>query len=207
MSIFHRYFLLFFYTVACFLIPQDQIRAAQNQPVILTIPAPALHQAIRAMLPLSIEQSGDKFQGTIVVDSISKLAINRNLLSIEGQVSGRNMQMTTNIGGQDILLKLGKLVLPITCDIAVRFDPNKKTLFLTPRFQNPTHGHSSSAKTLLPLLNALGNREYPVQLDALQPLITKIGQETISVQMDPVNIQAGNNKMMLTFQTTARKIH
>ena len=158
MPIFHRYFLIFFCTVACFLIPPDQIQAAKNQPSIITIPAPALHQAISAMLPLPLKPTGDKFQGTIVVDSISKLEINNNLISIEGQVSGTDMQLTTNIGGQDIRLKLGKLVLPITCDIALRFDPDKKTLFLTPRFQNPTHGHSNSAKTLLPLLNGLSNR-------------------------------------------------
>jgi len=207
MPIFHRYLLFFFCIVIPLLIQPGQVQAAKNEPIIITIPAQALHQSINDMLPLPLEQSGDKFQGTITVDSISTLEINNNLISIQGQISGRDMQLTTNIGGQDIRLKLGKLVLPITCDIALRFDPKKKILFLTPRFQNPTHGHSNSAKTLLPLLNALGNREYLVKLATLKPLTTKIGQTTVSLLMEPVNIQAGNHKIVLELQTIVGKIN
>jgi hypothetical protein len=206
MPVFHRYCLLFFYIIYPCCIHQDLVQAEQNQAMILTIPAQALHKTISDMLPLPLEQTGDRFQGTITVDSISALEINNNLISIQGQISGRDMQLTTNIGGQDIRLKLGRLVLPITCDISLRFDPKKKTLFLTPRFQNPTHGHSNSAKTLLPLLNALGNREYPLPLDTLQPLTGKIGQTTISITMEPVNIRAGHNEIILEFRTIAKKI-
>jgi len=206
MPVFHRYFLVFLCTVFPLLFQHSLVRA-ENQPIVITIPAQALHQTISDMLPLPLEQTGNKFQGTITVDSISKLAINNNLISIQGQVSGTDMQLTTNIGGQDIRLKLGKLVLPITCDISLRFDPKKKTLFLTPRFQNPTHGQSNSAKTLLPLINALGNREYPLQLDTLKPMTSTIGQSTVSVQMEPVNIRAAHNEMVLEFRTIVGKIN
>ncbi len=183
------------------------VQAATNAPVTITLPAAALHQTILDMLPLPLEQNGKTFQGTITVDSISKLTINNDLISVQGQVSGRDMQLTTNIGGQDIKLKLGKLSLPVTCDISLRFDPARKTLFLTPRFQEPTHGTSNSAKTLLPLLNSLGNREYPIKLDKISPFNAKIGSKTISFKMVPLDVRAGRDEMILKLEPIAGKSH
>ena len=205
MTIYTRYFILLLFL--CTIALTSPAKAAKNLPITITLPAPALHQAISDILPLPLEQTGKQFQGTITVDSISKLAINDNLISLQGQVSGSDMQLTTNIGGQDIKLNLGKLVLPVTCDISLRYDPKKKTLFLTPRFQNPTNGKSNSAETLLPLLNALGNREYPVTMDTINAFNAKIGSKNVSVRMDPVDIRAGNNEMILKFRPVAGKNH
>lgn len=208
MTIYARYYILFFFLIFILNFTHtNPAQAAKSQPVTITLPAPALHQAISDLLPLPLEQTSKKFQGTLTVDSISKLVINDNLISLQGQVSGTDMQLTTNIGGQDIKLKLGKLVLPVTCDISLRYDPKKKTLFLTPRFQNPTHGKSNSAETLLPLLNALGNKEYPVTLDKISPFNAKVGTKTVSVRMEPVDIQAGNNELILKFRPVAGKNH
>lgn len=205
MTIYTRYFILLFFL--CTIALTSPAKAAKNLPITITLPAPALHQAINDILPLPLEQTGKQFQGTITIDSISKLAINDNLISLQGQVSGSDMQLTTNIGGQDIKLNLGKLVLPVTCDISLRYDPKKKTLFLTPRFQNSTHGKSNSAETLLPLLNALGNREYPVTMDTISPFNAQVGSKNVSVRMDPVDIRAGNNEMILKFRPVAGKNH
>jgi hypothetical protein len=200
-----RYFFLFFFLLTVTL--TGPVQATQSLPVTITLPAPALHQAINDILPLPLEQNGKQFQGTITVDSISKLAINDNLISLQGQVSGSDLQLTTNIGGQNIKLKLGKLVLPVTCDISLRYDAKKKTLFLTPRFQNPTHGTSNSAETLLPLLNAFGNREYPITLDTINAFKAKIGSKNVSVRIEPVDIQAGKNEMILKFRPLTGKNH
>ena len=205
MTISIRFFILLFFL--CTISLTGPAMAAKNLPITITLPAPALHQAIIDILPLPLEQTGKQFQGTITVDSISKLAINNNLISLQGQVSGSDMQLTTNLGGQDIKLNLGKLVLPVTCDISLRYDPTKKTLFLTPRFQNPTHGKSNSAETLLPLLNALGNREYPVTMDTINAFNAQVGSKNVSVRMDPVDIRADNNEMILTFRPVAGKNH
>ena len=204
MTIYTRYFILLLFL--CTIALTSPAKAA-TLPITITLPAPALHQAISDILPLPLEQTGKQFQGTITVDSISKLAINDNLISLQGQVSGSDMQLTTNIGGQDIKLNLGKLVLPVTCDISLRYDPKIKTLFLTPRFQNPTNGKSNSAETLLPLLNALGNREYPVTMDTINAFNAQVGSKNVSVRMDPVDIRAGNNEMILKFRPVAGKNH
>jgi hypothetical protein len=203
----HRTFALFLLALCCTLAAFLSPASAADQPVTITLPATAIHQTILSMLPLPLEQNGKKFQGTITVDSVRKLEIHDNRIFLEGQVSGRDMQITTNIGGQDLKLKLGKLVLPVTCNISLRFDPKKQTLFLRPKFENPSHGSSNSAKTLLPLLNSLGNREYPVKLDNLSPLNAKIGSRKISVRMQPTDIKAGNNMLVLKLRPITGKSH
>ena len=180
-------------------------QAKKTTPVTITLPASALFQTIQQLLPLPIEQNSRQFQGTITLDSVSKLAIHDNLVSVQGMVSGKNMRVTTNIGGQDIQLKLGKLVLPVTCDITLRYDRKTQTLFLRPRFQNPEHGQSNSAKTLLPLLNGLGKKEYPVKLGNISPFQTRIGTRTVSVQMEPVDIKAVKNAMILKLRPVVGK--
>ncbi len=207
MPLYARYFALLFILSALGLSHTASTLAAGTEPVTISLPAAALHQTIRDMLPLPLEQNGDKFQGTITLDSISKLEINQDLISLQGQVSGKDMQLTTSIGGQNLKLKLGKLTLPVTCDISLRYDPATKTLFLTPRFQNPTHATGNSTKTLLPLLNSLGNREYPVKLDKISPFNATIGSTTVSVKMEPVDIRAVKNKMILKLRPIAGKSH
>ena len=179
--------LLMFHTVA----------AAAPPPMTLSMPAATLKKTLTDLLPMPLEQNSKKFQGTITIDRISELTIRDNLIAIEGQVSGKDMTITTNIGGQDLKLNLGKLVLPVTCDITLRFDTKTRTLFLRPRFQNPTHGKSNSAKTLLPLLNSLGNREYPVRLDSMRPMTAKVGNRKIDIRMIPVDIRASQDTLTI----------
>ena len=183
------------------------VSAAGGNTITLTMPSAALHQTISNMLPMSLEQIGQqkRFEGTITVDSISRLAVKENTISLQAQLSGRNMKMTTSIGGQNIQVKLGQLVLPVTCDIALRFDTKKKRLFLTPQFKNPDHGKSNSAKTLLPLLNGL-SREYPVPLDNLAPFTGQIGSQTVSARMEIVNIKAAKNNLIIQFRPAQKRV-
>lgn len=181
-------------------------QAAQGSPITLTMPSAALHQTISNMLPLTIEQNGQnkQFEGAITLVSISRFAINKNMISLQGQLVGQNMKMSTNIGGQNIQVNLGKLELPVTCDITLRYDYTKKTLFLTPRFQNPNHGEGNSAKTLLPLLNGL-SKEYPVPLDKLAPFSGRIGSQTVTAHMEMVDIKAVKNELIIRFWPSQKR--
>lgn len=196
---------LFLFLLACTLVISSHRPVSAREPITISMPAATVRQTIAGILPLPLEQKSDRFTGSITIDSIRSLVIGKNSVRIEAQVSGRNMEVTTNIGGQDIKLKLGKLVLPVTCDVRLRFDPRTKTLFLRPQFHKPTHGSSNSAKTLVPLLNGLGNKEYPVRLNHLSPLSARVGNKTISVHMQPVDIRATDNLILLKLQPVTGK--
>ena len=97
-------------------------KAGQTPPISLTIPVSTLHQALSSLLPLPIEprKRNSNFQGPFVVDSISRLAVKQNnVIALQGQLSGRNMAVNARVGGQTIQIKLGQMVLPVSCDIAL----------------------------------------------------------------------------------------
>ena len=175
-----------FFCLVCILIfpflsgAAEPRKIVKKQPITITLPASTLHETLIDMLPLPIElkRKNSKFQGPVVIDSISRLAIDENRISVSGRLIGRKLAMQAKVGSQTIQIKLGKLVLPVTCDIALRFDAAKKILFLFPKFKKTSGSKSNSDQTIVSLLNSL-SREYPVRLDELTPLLWDIGTESV----------------------------
>ncbi len=179
---------------------------AGSKPITITLPATTLHKTLSDMLPLPIElkKKNSKFQGTVVIDSISRLAVAKNRISVSGRLTGRKLMMQAKVGNQTIQIKLGKLVLPVTCDLALRFAPAKKTLFLFPKFQQPADSKSNADQTVVSLLNSL-SREYPLPLDELTPLVWDMGSKQVSLYLDPVDIRAEKNTLILKLRSTTGK--
>ncbi|CAK8725517.1 DUF1439 domain-containing protein [Candidatus Electrothrix laxa] len=197
-------FLLFF---CAFPLITVSVKAGQTPPVSLTLPIATLHQALSSLLPLPIEQQkkNRNFRGTFVIDSISKLAVKKNTIALQGQLSGRNMAVNAQVGGQTIQIKLGQMILPISCDIALRYDQKRKTLFLRPTFYNQSQQQAPSAAALAPLLDGL-NKEYALPLGNMDPLTGKLGITPIFVQLDPVDIRINGDSLVLQFRPLAGKI-
>jgi hypothetical protein len=98
--------------------------------------------------------------------------------------------MTADIGGQNIKMKLGSVKLPVTCELFLRFDKQKKILFVKPVFPKPKKGQGDdAAEVLQPLLASLGGREYPVEFDDIEPFLFELGTRTIPVRLTPTDIQ------------------
>ena len=183
-------------------------KAGQTPPVSLTLPLATLHQALSSLLPLPIEQQkrNRNFRGTFVIDSISRLtAKQNNVIALQGQLSGRNMAVNAQVAGQTIQIKLGQMVLPVSCDIALRYDRQRKTLFLRPTFYNQAQQQDPAAAALAPLLDGL-NKEYALPLDTLNPLIGKLGGTPIFVQLDPVDIRLNGDSLVLQFRPLTGKL-
>ncbi|MCI5147333.1 MAG: hypothetical protein D3923_17840, partial [Candidatus Electrothrix sp. AR3] len=153
-------------------------KKANSPPITISLPAPTLRQTLRRILPLPIalNEKKSKFQGTISLDSISRLEIGKNMISVSGQLSGRNMVMEAQVGSQSIQIKLGQLVLPVTCELSLSFDPASRMLLLFPRFQKTSHNKADDS--VVSLLNSL-SKEYAVPLDGLAPLIWQLGEESV----------------------------
>lgn len=169
----------------------------KSKEITITLPADAVRQSLSTMLPLPIEPENKQLNGKIIIESIDRLKIHGNTISLGGVVSGKNLSMTTNIAGQNIKLKLGQVQLPLACDLLLRFDSSKKILFITPKFQEQKPENNNPASALTPLLAALGSKEYPVDLNMLQPLNARIGKQTIAITMEPAGIIAANNQLVI----------
>ena len=202
----HRRYIFLLFLCGFFLITVPA-KAEKTPPISLTLPIATLHQALSSLLPLPIEQQkkNSNFRGTFVIDSISRLAVQKNTIALKGQISGRNMAVNAKVGGQTIQIKLGQLALPFSCDIALRYDRQKKTLFLWPTFYNQAQQQDPAAASLGPLLEGL-SKEYALPLEKLDPLIGQLGTTPIFVQLDPVDIRLNGDSLVLQFRPLAGKV-
>ena len=164
----------------------------QSKSIVLSLPAETVLSSVQKMLPLSIPSHSRSLQGDIIVESLSHLAIANNAITIRGVLAGRNLVVTTQLGGQDFQLRLGEVRLPVACTLKTRFDPTQRKLYVTPSFPKSTSGDGD----LAPLLGALTNREYQVDLDALESLKIRVGDKTIPITMDPVRIAGTDNTLV-----------
>ncbi|HHB77209.1 MAG TPA: hypothetical protein ENK84_11835 [Desulfobulbus sp.] len=168
-------------------------------------PAPALRQSLQAVLPMPIEQNNASFSGRLLLNSIDQLRIHDNIISVHGIVSGKKLSMHTKIAGQNINLKLGQVTLPLACDLHLRFDNKKHQLFVTPYFTSSTKKPGNPGNVLLPLLAALGGREYPVDLSRLQSFSPTIGKKQLNIQFKPVQVTTKNNQLVLGLKPEKKK--
>lgn len=167
-----------------------------QRDIVITMPAETVLAALQKTLPLEIPSQSEQLQGQITLESLDRLFIHDNILSVHGVLTGRNLVLITNIAGQDLHLKLGQVKLPITCDLQTRFDQAKRKLFVTPRFADNKSDKNSQEASLGSLLVALGGREYPVDLDGLQLLNIKMGSKTIPIAMEPTSIAGTDNSLI-----------
>jgi hypothetical protein len=183
------------------LLPHSAVSAPANntsqRDIVITLPAETVLASLKKILPLDIPSQNPQLQGDIVLESLDRLVIRDNIITVHGVLSGRNLVVVTNIAGQDIQLRVGQVHLPITCDLHIRFDPVQRKLFVTPRFTDTGAGNNGQEGSLAPLLGALGGREHLVKLDALRLLNIKIGTRSIPIAMEPVKITGTDNALVL----------
>lgn len=191
---------LSFGNVSCF---------ADQQKVTLTIYEETLRQAIVDCLPLPIQSSNHAFQGSIVLDSLDKLQIHEKSIFLHGVILGRDISMHTNIAGQNVKMALGSVSLPVTCELFFRFDRQKKSLFIKPVFlKTEKNDGDKNPDFFAPLLQSLGNREYEVPLDSLDPFLFKVGDNPVSVRfiVDDVQTMRGGALVVRMLPKVA-KVH
>lgn len=163
--------------------------AAVDQSVTISIPDTVLFRAIKDGLPFPIAAQSQYVQGDVSLESLEKLQVMEKSLFLRGVVSGRDFTINTNIAGKDISLNLGSAQLPVSCELFLRFDGRKKILFVRPRFPKPNSLYSTDpADALLLLLSSLGEKEYPVELGAIQPILAKAGTRDILIDLEPIDI-------------------
>jgi len=166
--------------------------------VTITLPEKVIRQSIESALPLSINPDQGLLEGSLVLDTIDRFELGQNSAVVHGLILGKNLVLTTRIGDQDFRLKLGEMRLPMTCDFTFRFDPQEKSLYITPHLTDSLkEAPPEQAKKVLPILAMLNNREYPISFESMKSFQTKIGQRNLAVEMEPVDIQISQTQLIL----------
>ena len=196
---------IFIFSVVFFMLSSLACMAKPSY-VTITLPEEVVRESIRDALPLSIAPQSDHVEGTLVIESISRLEMTDNGVFLKGQILGTNMVVSTRIGNQDIRMRIGEFRYPLTCDLSFRYDSALKILFITPHLVQPEKTlEGKNANAILPVLALLDNREYPVSLGDIQDFNTEIGQRKISVAMEPVDVQISQSQVILKMVPKVRK--
>ena len=197
---------VFFSAILLFLPATLFSAAAVDQSVTISIPDDVLFRAIKDGLPIPIEAQSQYVQGDLSVQSLEKLEVREKSLFLKGVVAGRNFTMNTTIAGKEISMDIGSVQLPVSCELFLRFDGNKKVLFVTPRFPKPKSLYTADpADALMLLLSSLGEKEYPVELGAMQPILAKAGTRDISIELEPVDILTQKGLLLIKMRPKVSK--
>lgn len=176
------------------------------QPILLSLPEKVVAEMVQKSLPLQVNQPSESLAGLISVEKVEKLNFNDNSLAATVTMSGRDVQLNTNLGGHSLLLKVGNVELDFSLEAVTRFDKASQTLFIRPTVSGIDQ-RGSQNNEVGELIAALFNeQELPVALENLAPIITDIGNRQLVIDMSVEDIRFGPDavEILLTPQTSVK---
>jgi hypothetical protein len=163
-------------------------------------------EMVQKSLPLQVNQPSESLAGLISVEKVENLNFNDNSLAATVTMSGRDVQLNTNLGGHSLLLKVGNVELDFSLEAVTRFDKASQTLFIRPTVSGIDQ-RGSQNNEVGELIAALFNeQELPVALENLAPIITDIGnrQLVIDMSVEDIRFRPDAVEILLTPQTSVK---
>lgn len=168
----------------------DQLSAEPGRMITLTVPDSVLSQALDQSLPIAVDADSSSLSGAITIVKISNLQIDDQGISCRIALRGDDMHLNTDIGDHTIKLKVGSLQLGLQCKAVLRFDPTGQVLYVKPMINDLQASSSTAQGDINALLLAfLNNREFPIKLQHLEPLIAETSGKTINIRMNIADIR------------------
>lgn len=192
-----RLFFIIWFVLLGLTSPNSQAEAEDS--ITLSLPESVIAKATKAILPLNIDANSDSIEGDITIINISDLQLSEDHLSCRLHLAGSNLAFLTEIAGHEIRLKVGSVEVDFKTYAAIRFDKKQQTLFIKPKVENVKGDDSGSnadiGKALVALLNG---REFPINLQKLDPLIARAGTKTVTINSRIADIKAAPKRIWLS---------
>jgi hypothetical protein len=203
----NRLFSVFFLVLT--LIAPIQIFAGvpKDKTITLNLPESVLSQALGEMVPLEVDPATSSLQGSITVSRIEDLRITDQNIFCRLKLSGKNLHILTELAGHQINMKVGEIELNLNCSARLRYDSARQVLYIRPLLNDissPKPSNTDIGGTLLPLLN---DREFPITIKELEPLIAQTDLKTISIMMHISDIRAVGGALQLSITPKVSSIH
>lgn len=173
-------------------IPYSFAVTDERNEITIVIPAGVMAGFINDVLPIKITK-GRKFSGTIWLKSVDKLRFEIDKVSFCANVYGEDITYTGKIGNLSTSLTLGTIDTSLNCDASIRYDRGKRMLYVRPTIMEGGNRN----KILLRLLAELIDKEYPVEIKELTPLVTRFGDKPVTIAMDISNVYAVRNRLLI----------
>jgi hypothetical protein len=156
---------------------------------------------VTKLLPYEINL-GENFSGHLFIKSINNIKIEDNKISFSLFIYGKDITYSVKMGQQTAGIELGSVNLLNDWESSIRFDVDKKVLYITPHLKKPVDTKKKNYNEILinSLFIVLSDIEYPVDLQEIDPITTEIMDKLLTVNFEILNIYAANNKMTIEFR-------
>ena len=175
-----------------FLIPYSFATTDGKNEITIIIPEGVMARFINDVLPIKIPE-GKKFSGDIWVKSVDKLELEIDKVSFRANIYGESIKYKGKIGKLSTSLSLGSIDTSLNCGASIRYDREKRILYVRPKITERRDGD----KALLRLLAELIDKEYPLEIQRLTPLVTRFGDKSVTIDMDISNVYAVQNRLLI----------
>ena len=181
-----------------------QVRNTKELTVV--VPAESIAKFIQPLLPYSIDM-GKNFSGSFWVKSIENIKITKDRVSFSAHIYGKDIGYSAKIGKQTARFKVGDVNLRNHWEASLRYDKNKKKLYLKPHIESPKNKKDLSQGDILidTLFDALSDMEYPIDLNKIKPITTEIYNTELAIDTQISDVYSNNNKLFIEIIPTAQK--
>ncbi len=191
---------ILFLSLILFFVPLSVIAGERQQYITMHIPQSVIVHTLADITPLSVKTTSKNLEGTITIARISKLTLEQNNISARVKLIGDNLNLITQVAGQDIRLQLGRAEVETDCQIQVRYSAREKTLFLRPTAKNIDLTKALDKGDVgEPLLVLFHNKEFPVTMQELKPIIAKTANTSIIIQTRITDIRVVKQAIQILF--------
>jgi len=172
----------------------------------VVVPAESIAKFIQPLLPYSIN-IGKNFSGSFWVKSIENIKIAKDRVSFSAHIYGKDIGYSAKIGKQTASFKVGNVNLRNQWEASLRYDKSKKKLYIKPHIEGPQNKQDFSQGDILidTLFNALGDIEYPIDVNRIKPIATELFDTELTINTDISDVYADNNKLFIEIIATAQK--
>jgi hypothetical protein len=156
----------------------------KKEEMTIAIPEELMTEFINDTLPIKIERK-TSFSGVIWIESIDRLKLGNDKISFSIDMHGENIGYKKKIGKRPMELEFGDVRLSFECEASIRYDKERNILFVRPEVIQ----ENTDEQVLVPLLATLiEGREFPIEIQKLESIVTKIGDKSLTIDMDISNI-------------------
>ena len=173
---------IIFISIFCLtlLIPLTSTGELKKEEMTIAIPEQLMAEFINDTLPVKITRK-KSFSGVIWIESVDRLKLGNDKISFSMKMHGENIGYHKKIGKRPVELNFGDVRLSFECEAAIRYDKGRNVLYVKPEIIQ----ERAEEQALVPLLAALiEGREFPIEIQKLEPIITKIGDKSLIIDMD-----------------------
>jgi hypothetical protein len=194
------------FTLIIFFISPAPAQIRNNKELTVMVPAESIAKFIQPLLPYSIDM-GENFSGSFWVKSIENIKITKDRISFSAHIYGKDIGYSAKIGKQTARFKVGNVNLRNNWEASLRYDKDKKKLYLKPHIESPQNKDDLSQGDILidTLFDALSDVEYPIDLNKINPISAEIHNSELIINTEISDVYSNQDKLYIEIVPTAQK--